>query len=425
MPARAAAGSAVRAAAIAWLITAVYYFYQYTLRSAPAVMMPELSAAFGVGAASVASIVGLFYYGYSPFSLVAGVTMDRLGPKTVIPLGAAAVGIGSLLFATGNSGAASIGRLLQGAGGVFALVGATYIATTSFPASRAATLIGATQMFGMAGGSAGQFVVGPLIASGVAWNMFWLWMGLGGIVISALLYGMLPEAPRSDHDRDRSSDWLRSAGRAIGIVFRNPQSILCGVIAGLLFIPTTIFDMIWGVRYLQDARGFDYGTAVVRSSMVPLGWIIGCPLLGFISDRIGRRKPVILAGGAVLLLCLAWILYGPVDVLPPYLLGLVAGIASGAAMLPYTVIKEANPPEMSGTSTGVVNFINFTFSALLAPVFASLLMTASGGSGELTLVHYQTAFVPLLHGVTAAIFLTLLLKETGPAARAKAPAAGA
>jgi MFS family permease len=421
VPARAAVGSAVKAAAIAWLITAVYYFYQYTLRSAPAVMMPELSAAFGVGAASVASIVGLFYYGYSPFSLVAGVTMDRLGPRTVIPLGAAAVGVGALMFATGNSTAASIGRLLQGAGGVFALVGAAYIATTNFPASRAATLIGATQMFGMAGGSAGQFVVGPMIASGVAWNLFWMWMGLGGLVIGALLYGMLPPAPR----RDRSPDWLRDAMRAMGTVFRNPQSILCGVIAGLLFIPTTIFDMIWGVRYLQDARGFDYGTAVVRSSMVPLGWIIGCPLLGFISDRIGRRKPVMLAGGAVLLVCLAWILYGPVHILPPYVLGLVAGIASGAAMLPYTVIKEANPPEMSGTSTGVVNFINFTFSALLAPVFASLLMTASGGSGELTLVHYQTAFVPLLHGVTAAIFLTLLLKETGPAARAKVPATGA
>ncbi len=62
------------------------------------------------------------------------------------------------------------GRFLQGAGGVFALVGAAYIATTNFPASRAATLIGATQMFGMAGGSAGQFVVGPLIGAGVAWN---------------------------------------------------------------------------------------------------------------------------------------------------------------------------------------------------------------------------------------------------------------
>ena len=61
-----------RAATVAWLITALYYFYQYALRSAPAVMMPQLSDAFGLSAAGVASMVGLFYYGYSPFSLVAG-----------------------------------------------------------------------------------------------------------------------------------------------------------------------------------------------------------------------------------------------------------------------------------------------------------------------------------------------------------------
>ena len=81
--------------------------------------------------------------------------MDQLGPRKVVPLGAATVAVGALLFATGDPTVASIGRFLQGVGGVFALIGAAYIATTEFPASRAATLIGATQMFGMAGGSAG------------------------------------------------------------------------------------------------------------------------------------------------------------------------------------------------------------------------------------------------------------------------------
>jgi MFS family permease len=413
--------SAVRTATVAWLITAVYYFYQYTLRSAPAVMMPQLSDAFGLSAMGVASMVGLFYYGYSPFSLVAGVAMDRLGARRVVPIGAATVGVGALLFASGNNEAASVGRLLQGAGGVFALVGAVYIATTNFPASRAATLIGATQMFGMAGGSAGQFVVGPTIASGVPWNTFWIAMGIGGLAISVLLYFLLP-APQAV---DRDQAWVKSAVRAMGLVFRNPQSILCGMIAGLLFIPTTIFDMIWGVRYLQEARGFDYASAVLRSSTVPLGWIIGCPLLGFLSDRIGRRKPVIIGGAALLLLCLAWILYGPADVFPPYVLGLMAGLASGAAMLPYTVIKEANPPDVSGTATGVVNFLNFTFSALLGPVFGGILVAVSGGISTMALEHYQTAFEPLLYGVAVAIILTLLLKETGPAVRPPAPATAA
>ena len=80
-------------------------------------------------------------------------------------------------------------------------------------------------------------------------------MGVAGLVIGALLFALLPGAGA---DARPSGDWLGSAVRAIGMVFRNPQSILCGMIAGLLFIPTTIFDMVWGVRYLQEARGFDY-----------------------------------------------------------------------------------------------------------------------------------------------------------------------
>jgi MFS family permease len=386
--------------------------------------MPQLSEAFGLTAAAVASLAGLFYYGYSPFSLVAGVAMDRVGPRRVVPLGAAAVGVGALMFASGQTGLANAGRFLQGAGGVFALVGAAYIATTSFPASRAATLIGATQMFGMAGGSAGQFLVGPLIAWGVAWSTFWAGMGVIGLALSGLLYLFLPEqkarsAAASLPSGARKADATANASamRAFGVVFRNPQSILCGIIAGLIFIPTTIFDMVWGVRFLQEAHGVEYGTAVLRSATVPFGWIIGCPLLGALSDRLGRRKPVIAGGAAALLACLAWILYGDPSVFPPYVLGLAAGIASGAAMLPYTVIKEANPPEYSGTSTGVVNFINFTFSALLGPVFAGLLVSASGGASQMALEHYQTAFLPLLYGVSLAIVLTLFLRETGPGGR--------
>jgi MFS family permease len=401
-----------RLAAIAWLVAAVYYFYQYLLRSAPAVMIPQLSEGFSLSAAGVASLLGLFYYGYSPFSLVAGAAIDRFGSRRLLPAGAVTVGLGALLFATGDPAAAGIGRFLQGAGGVFALVGAIDIATRSFSASRAATLIGATQMFGMAGGSAGQFAVGPLIAGGVIWSRFWAVMGVAGMAVAGLLLMLLPKEERASS----AGSWANNAAKAFGAVFRNPQSILCGLIAGLLFIPTTIFDMTWGVRYLQEAQGFDYAAAVLRSATVPFGWIIGCPLLGFISDRLGRRKPVILGGAALLLLSVGWVLYGPAGLLPPYLLGLMMGVASGAAMLPYTVIKEVNPPEYGGTATGVVNFLNFTFSALLGPVFAWLLQYLSGGAATMEPEHYRAAFAPLLYGIALAIVCTLFLKETGPLA---------
>ena len=394
---------------MAWLLAAIYYFYQYVLRSAPSVMMPQLSEAFGISALGVASLVGLFYYGYSPFSLVAGAAMDRFGPRKVLPIGAAVVGVGALLFSMGQSGAASAGRLLQGAGGVFALVGAIYIATKHFPASKVATLVGATQMFGMAGGSAGQFIAGPMISRGLAWNRFWLGMGIAGLVLAVVLLFVLPK----DEPTSQPENWLKSTIQPFGVVFKNPQSILCGLIAGLLFIPTTIFDMVWGVRYLQEAHGLEYASAVMRSAAVPFGWIIGCPLLGYISDRIGRRKPVIFAGSAVLLGCMAWMLFGNIEVSPPYVIGLIAGLASGSAMLLYTVIKEANPPQFGGTATGVINFLNFTFSALLGPVFAWLLHHLSGGATQMEKGHYQAAFAPMVLGVGLAIVLTFFLKETG------------
>jgi MFS family permease len=417
--------AASRAIVFAWLVTSIFYFYQYVLRSAPAVMAPQLTQTFQLSAVGLTSLLGLFYYGYAPFSLVAGVAMDQLGPRRVLPLAAAVMGVGAFLFAAGNPGVAGVGRFLQGAAGVFALIGAAYIATTNFPASRAATLIGATQMFGMAGGSAGQFLVGPVMDKGLSVSIFWLAMGVVGLAIAVLLVFLIPSrtpAPAAPAAPRRG--WLTAAAMAMRAVFANPQSILCGLISGLMFLPTTIFDMVWGVRCLQEAHGVPYAIAVMRSASVPFGWIIGAPLLGLVSDRLGRRKPVIVGAAGVLLACLALMLYGPHGAFPPFSLGLVAGIASGAAMLPYTVIKEANRPEHGGTATGVVNFINFSLSALLGPVFGTLLMQASGG-GERELGHYQAAFGPMLFGVAAALVLTLLLRETGSAGGARRAASPA
>jgi len=401
------------AVTVAWLITSVYYFYQYAMRSAPAVMVPQMSDAFGLTPVGIASLVGLFYYAYAPFSLVAGVAMDQVGPRAVIPLGAAAVAVGAFLFSTGDPSLASIGRFMQGAGGVFALIGATYIVTTNLPASRAATMIGATQMFGMAGGSAGQFIVGPAIAGGLHWDSFWMIMGFIGIPIAILLFLFIPKRQK----KEAHGNWLKDAGSAMKTVFINPQSIICGLISGLIFIPTTIFDMVWGVSFLQEAHGMPYELAVLRSAAVPFGWIIGCPLLGWISDRIGRRKPVIVGGGIVLFLAMAAALFVPAGTFPPFTLALLAGIASGAAMIPYTVIKEANRPEHAGTATGVINFINFSFSAVLGPIFAARLVRISGGDDRV-LADYQATFQPMLYGIVLAILLTLLLRETGTARRA-------
>jgi MFS family permease len=244
-----------------------------------------------------------------------------------------------------------------------------------------------------------------------------MYAGVLGLLVAVALFVLLPKDPPKPAADGGAKGGIAEVLIALKRVFVNPQSWICGLISGLLFIPTTILAMTWGVRFLQEGRGREYDSAVMLAATVPLGWMIGCPLLGFISDRLGRRKPVILAGAIGLLAVLGWVLFGDPAIFRGAPVGILMGIVSGAAMIPYTVVKEVNPPELGGSATGVINFINFTFSALLSPVFGSRLVKLADDSGELSLKDYQSGFQPLLYGVGLAIILTFVLRETGPAGR--------
>ena len=92
---------------------------------------------------------------------------------------------------------------------------------------------------------------------------------------------------------------------------------------------TTILGMTWGVRFLQEGRGREYEAAVKLAATVPIGWMIGCPLLGFISDRLGRRKPVIFAGTIMLLGVVTWVLFGNRQILRGHTVGMIWNATCG------------------------------------------------------------------------------------------------
>lgn len=394
---------------IAWVFCVIFYFAQYALRSSPGVMHTELTAAFGLTTLGISSLIGLYYYTYSVFALVAGAALDRHGAKYVIPGGIVLLAVGSIGFGLGAEWTAQVGRLLQGAGAAFAFVGAVYLAAHGFSAAYLATAIGFTQCIGMLGGSAGQFSVAPLIHGPMTWQHFWIYSGLILVVLALLTWMATPGG------HDPGQDARASVIGPYKRVLSNPQSYLCGIIAGFLFLPTTIGDMIWGVPFLRNSYGLDYASAVNHATTVPFGWVIGCPLLGYIADKIGRRKPVLIAGSVVMLVSAIAILYLPPDSLALYIYGVVFGIGSGAAMIPYSVIKEVNPDEVKGSATGAMNFLVFTLSALMAPGFGWLLMHLAGGA-PLGLGVFREAGNSFLVLIAVATVLAFFLRETGRAA---------
>jgi MFS family permease len=400
-----------RAFVIAWAFTVVFYFLEYAVRSSPAVMIPELESSFHTTALGISAILGAYYYTYSTMSLVAGAALDHLGAKRTVPVGAAILGVGCVFFAAGAISSGDIGRLLQGAGSAFAFTGAVYLAAHGFSARYLATAIGATQCVGMLGGSAGQFVVGPLIEHGLGIHTFWVGIGIVILVNAALLYVATPKEQLGTHVQEGG---LGSLLKPYKIVFSNPQSYLCGLVAGLLFAPTTIGDMIWGVASFQKDLQFSYHSAVVVASMVPLGWVFGCPLLGWLSDRIGRRKPVIIGSAIFMILAASQIAFKVLPI-PVHVAMFLFGVASGAAMIPYSVIKEVNPDSVKGSATGGINFLVFGITAFLGPIYATHIGKGIGNSMNLQL-HFQNGAIFWMVCCAAAVVVSFFLHETGPAA---------
>ena len=397
---------------VAWLFCLLFYFMEYAVRSAPSVMLPELRTAFGLNTVGLSSLIGLYYYSYAAFAIVAGASVDRWGAKYTIPAGLLILAVGTAMFAVNVGWIAGVGRFLQGAGAAFAFVAAVYLAARGLPARYLATAVGITQCLGMLGGAAGQFVVAPLIHGPLEWQQFWVYAGAVTLLIAVAMVIVTPREHLSQGSN--ASIWTTFA--PYKTVLTNPQSYLCGLCGGLLFLPTTVGAMTWGVSFLQEGWHVAYTPAVDRAAAVAIGWVFGCPIVGYVADRIGRRKPVVLGGAALMLLATLAIFYLPPETFPPYLLGFLLGFGSGAAMIPYSIIKEVNPDHAKGSATGAMNFLVFVMTALAAPAIGWWMQKLAGGAA-LTEDVFVTAGSIYVAAIVVAAFLTLFLKETGSAVR--------
>lgn len=402
---------------VAWFLCLVFYWLQYSTRSAPSVMVSELVSSFGLTTVGLGSLLGLYYYTYSLCSIISGAAVDRWGAKYTISFGALVLAAGTCLFGWGNEWMASLGRLMQGAGSAFAFVGAVYLAARGFSKQHLATAVGVTQCAGMMGGAMGQSTVAWLIHGVINWHFFWIDTGVLIALIAVFIFFLTPQEHKSSLNH-RPSGSMFAPYRS---VLSNPQSYLCGLCSGLLFLPTTVGSMTWGITFLTQSWHIGYHEAVLRAAMVPVGWMVGCPALGYLTDRIGRRKPVLLGGIVVMALTVAAIIYLPGNSFPPYVLAFVLGVASGAAMIPYSIIKEVNADEVKGSATGAINFLVFVMSAIVSPLFAAFLQHLGHGQPPGAL-QFTQAFSFGLAGLVLAGILTLFLQETGPKGQAKTKA---
>ncbi len=171
------------------------------------------------------------------------------------------------------------------------------------------------------------------------------------------------------------------------------------------------FSGLWGVPFLTTHYGLTPAKSAALTSLLLVAWGLGGPVFGALSDRVGRRKPLYVAGS--FMGCAAWYPILFVPNLPMWLLTLLiifAGLASGVMILSFAFAKESVPLSLAGTVSGVVNMGVMSGPMVLQPAMGWILDRNWNGSLEsgvrvYELGAYESAFT-LMMGWT---FLSAIL----------------
>ncbi len=253
---------------------------------------------------------------------------------------------------------------------------------------------------------AGLAVV-PLILQAVGgWRS--IFIGNAGILLTVAVAWFFTARERitPSYERARRRD---SGLAAAGTVLRRRDFYLQGlaVLGGATAFTT---NLLFLPSYFVEERGFTLQMAGSITAVIPLGGLVINGIAGFISDRIGLRKPLIWPSGFALPVC--WFLM--LTPLSPAMLIVVAFITGCFVFLPFPSLQTI-PLEIPGLSPAeraigqALQMSIATVGILLGPVLVSTIAEATGS--------YRTGLLPLLALPTLFIWTSLFMQETGPKRR--------
>jgi sugar phosphate permease len=412
-----------RIALYPWIIVAlgaVFYCYEYFLRISPSVMYPSLVRAYHLQAASFGNLSAFYYYAYTPMQFFVGVLMDRYGPRQLLTFAAFACALGAYLFATSHIlVVAEIGRFLIGFGSAFAFVGALKLATIWLPPERFGFVSGSILMLGMLGAMAGDISLTVLVQS-EGWRMTtFISAGIGIVLVVSIWLTIRDENPDNREQRAaKSTATFKLLFAGLFKAIRNPQMWIIGAIGCFTYLPLSAFAELWGVPFLEQAHHISPDKASIVNGMVFLGWAVGGPLVGFLSDFIQRRRLPILIGSILSAVFIAIVLFVPG--LSPVLIGTLFfffGLFNSVQVLSFALAHEVNDHRIAGTVIALTNMFVMIGGVFFQPLIGMLLDDAwSGhmahGAKVFTNGNYQMALVILPISLLLSAVLAFFLKET-------------
>ena len=353
------------------------YILAFFHRFAPAAIAGDLQQAFAIQATALGGLSATYFYVYTLMQLPTGVLADTLGPRRIVAVGGVVAGLGSLLFGLAETFAwAAAGRLLVGLGVSVAFIAMLKLNAAWFSESKFGAVTGFTLLMGNLGSL--------LAASPLAWALGWVsWReifvgaGLVSLVLAGLAWWLVRDnpaemglpSPRELEGKAAHPPHTEHWFEGVLVVARNrltwPGFFLNLGVSGSLFA----FAGLWAIPYLMDVHGASREVAALHTTLLLSAFALGAFLIGAGSDRLGYRKPVILAACALYVLSwLPLVLGWPLAPGYSHALFFVMGLGASGFTLSWAAAKEVNRHALSGTATALVNTGAFLGAAILQPL---------------------------------------------------------
>ncbi|MBI2308371.1 MAG: MFS transporter [Rhodocyclales bacterium] len=413
-------------AALAWSVWglgALLYLIGFYQRVAPAVITDRLMTDFALGAAALGNLSAFYFYSYVAMQIPTGIIADRWGPRRLLAVGAGVAALGTALFAFAPTIFwANAGRLLIGASVAVAFVSMLKLATRWFKPSQFALASGVALFCGVVGGVVAGVPLRMLVES-FGWRPV---MMVTAAVTAALCVaiwlfvrddpaerGYLSHAPApAAHAAHHASVWH---GLMQVLSYRNTWILVIvpiGVAGSIL-----TFAGLWGVPYLKQVHGLDTKTAAAITSTLLVAWALGGPILGSLSERIGRRKPLYVVTTVIALIGWGIVIYLPLPVWVLVGVLIVSGFACGNLIIGFAFAKESVPVRLMGTASGVCNMGPLMGGMFLQPGVGWLLDrnwlgNTVGGARVYDAAAYQAGFSLIFGAIALSLVLILLARET-------------
>lgn len=393
---------------------------------APAVVSPDLMLSFNTSAAALGSLAAMYYYIYTVMQLPAGVLADTLGNRISITLGNIIAGLGSIVFGLAETlSTASIGRFLVGLGVSVIFVGLMKSNTVWFRERIYGIVSGMTLLIGNMGS---VLAAGPLayLLQFWSWREIFIAIGIFSLflaLLSALFvrnrpedagFPSLREMEGNNAHAERKQHWFHD----LGALLRNraiwPGFWLNFGMAGGLFA----FAGLWAIPLLRDLHGLSTTEASTYTTLTLFSMALSTFAMGWLSDSIGRRKPVAIASAMLYLLAWLILIYLPWQPgLMAMLLFVLLGASGGGFVVTYPCAKEVAAPALSGMAISVVNTGLFLGAAIMQPLFGWVLDLSWAGEtlagvNRYSADGYHNAMLLMVGFAVIAVFASLRVRET-------------